>query len=108
MRMNTNDLTTPIANKGDSDAKWKISAFISLAHHNDDMDDFTSVDLYTQGQYVYYERTHTICSDHYCTTFRFNKDRIGDVLLHLAENPNDLEGYIRRIKGCEIVKQERY
>ena len=97
-----------VEQSGKDRVEWNVNANISIIHHDDDMDGFTSVELYTQGQYAYYERTLSICSDHYCTTFRFNKDRIGDVLLHLAENPNDLEGYIRRIKGCEIVKQERY
>ena len=96
-----------IATKG-GDVEWKIDAFI-MTHQNDDMDEFTDVRLYTEGQYGYYEREHTICSDNYGTTFRFGKDKMSDVFRFLADNPlTDLEKYLTTIEGCEMVSQERY
>ena len=98
-----------IENKGGGGVEWKMDAFIKITYHNDDIDEYTDSRLYTDGQYGFYERTHTICSDNYSATFRFVKDRMTDVFQFLANNPpSELEFYIRSIDGCEIISQERY
>lgn len=88
--------------------EWTMRINLSMTIHDEDMDEFTDGCLYTDGEYGYYERTHTICSDNYETLFRFDKGKMKDVLLFLAENPPyDLEHYLMTLEGCEIVEQER-
>ena len=82
---------------------------ISMAFHDEDMPEITDGCLYTDEKYGYYERTHTICSDHYETLFRFDKGYMKDILLFLAENPPyNLEQYLKTLEGCEIVEQDGY
>ena len=99
----------PIVCKGGECAEWKIDAFITKTHHDDDMEAFTDARLYSDEQYGYYEREHTICSDTYSSTFRFGKDKVGDVLKYLADyGPYDIEWYLDSLEGCERMVQERY
>ena len=96
---------SPIADEGNGCFEWKIT----FNHHDDDMEAFTDARLYTDEHYGYYERTYTICSDHYSSTFRFGKDRVGDVLKYLADyGPYDIEWYLDSLDGCERIAQERY
>ena len=98
-----------IENEGNSRFDWTMSVDISVTYYDDDMDEFTNGCLYTDEQYGYYERVHTICSDHYCSTFRFDKERMKDVLLYLLDNsPLGFEHYLLSIEGCEIIEQDRY
>ena len=96
-----------IDSKGNDGFDWSISVNNAIIHHDKDMDDFTDGCLYTDEQYGYYERTYTICSDHYCSTYRFDKERMRDVLLYLADTPLNLERFLLSIGG-EIINQERY
>lgn len=97
-----------ISNEGGG-IEWSMEATITVEYHDEDMDTFTYSRLYSDEQYGYYEREHTICSDHYCSTFRFGKDKVGDVLKYLADNsPRNLESYLLSLDGCEIIAQERY
>ena len=94
--------------KGTCSVDWRVRADLSIVHHDDDMDEFTDVNIHTYGQYCYYERVHVNCSERYCTTFRFGRDKVGDVLQHLANDPNGIEDYLSSLEGCRIISQERY
>lgn len=98
-----------IENKGGGSVEWKLDAFMIITHHDDDMDEFIDARLYTEGQYGFYEREQTICSDNYCTTFRFGKEKMSDIFRFLADNPpSELERFLNSMEGSEIISQERY
>lgn len=87
---------------------WTMRINLSMVFGDEDMPEITDGCLYTDEQYGYYERTHAICSDEYYILYRFDKGKMKDILLFLAENPPyDLEQYLKTLDGCEVVEQEQ-
>ena len=90
--------------------KWKMSINLSIdcpAETEEDVPSFTEGTLYDDGVYGYYTRDYTIFSDTFHSTFRFNRDRMKDVVLCIFDNsPNVLEAFLRTLDGYECIEQE--
>lgn len=83
--------------------KWEM--IVNLTIQNDDDESIVEGMLYTDGDYGFYNRTATICSSQYYSTFRFNKDRMGDVLKYIADkSPLELEKYLSTVDGYKWIE----
>ena len=90
--------------------KWKMSINLSIefpAETEEDLPSFTEGTLYDDGVYGYYTRDYTFCCDTYHSTFRFNRDRMKDVVLYILDNsPYGLEAFLQTLDGYEWIEQE--
>lgn len=88
--------------------EWNLSVDLSMVRHSDGLDEVVDGSLYQDEQYGYYDRRVAICSNLYYATFRFDKNKMRDILGFVMEHsPFNLENYLMSIDGCEIIHSDR-
>ena len=85
--------------------KWKM--IVDLTIENDDDESITDGTIYMDEEFGYYQRTLWVCGSSYSSTFRFGKDRMGDVLKYIVDNsPIDLEEYLSTLDEYEWIESD--